>query len=62
MSDVNVEGETPEAPQSFGGTIVIEISADNINYNSGTMPLPEVVLWLETVKSMIVRKILGEGV
>ena len=41
----------------INGTIHIEVSETNIKYDSA-MSLPEVVFWLETVKSMIVKKIL----
>lgn len=54
MSDVATEEET--TPR-IGGTITIEVSESNIKYDSA-MSLPEVVFWLETVKAMIVKKIL----
>lgn len=57
MSDVNVEPQTEAAPTRIGGTILVEVSETNIKYDSA-MSLPEVVFWLETVKSMIVKKIL----
>lgn len=57
MSDVNVEAPATEEATRIGGSILIEVSETNIKYDSA-MSLPEVVFWLETVKTMIVKKIL----
>lgn len=55
-TEIDVTSTAEVAEDSTAGQITIDITSDNVKYDSN-LSLPEVLFWMEIVRSMIVQSV-----